>query len=120
MKTTKLFLVSGSLCGPQRCEVNLEMACSPLFGKRLLGERNGSGVTRLLSPSLESSLTVNLGNPLSSLEGVCLSSFLVVWNAVHRSSSVHFSCTRTSPRSLVKRFCVSLLTAIGRLFSPWT
>ncbi|MEE6524904.1 hypothetical protein FKM82_024630 [Ascaphus truei] len=96
------------------------MAGSLLFGRRLFGEWNGSGVTQLPGPSLESSLTVNLGNPLSSLDGVCLSSSLVVWNAVHRRSSVHSSCTRTSPRSLVKRFCVSLLTAIRRLFSPWT
>ncbi|MEE6526254.1 hypothetical protein FKM82_026778 [Ascaphus truei] len=120
MKATKLLLVSGSLCRSQRCQVNLEMVCSPLFGKRLLGERNGSGFTQLPGPSLESSFVVNLGNPLSSLDGVCLSLSLVVWNAVHRRSSVRFSCTRTFPRNLVKRFCVSLLTALRRLFSPWT
>ncbi|MEE6526115.1 hypothetical protein FKM82_026546 [Ascaphus truei] len=96
------------------------MACSPLLGRRLLGERNGSGFTQLPGPCLTSSLTVNLRNPLFAINGFCLSSSLVVWNAVHPTSSVHSSCTRTSPRILVIRLCVSLLTAIGRLFSPWT
>ncbi|MEE6511758.1 hypothetical protein FKM82_018521 [Ascaphus truei] len=118
MKATKLVLVPGSLCRSQRCEVNLEMACSPLFGRRPLGERNGSGSTQLPGPSLTSSLTVNIRNPLSPIDGVCLSSSLVVWNAVHPKSLVHSSCKRTSPRILVICLCVSLLTALRRFFSP--
>ncbi|MEE6475019.1 hypothetical protein FKM82_010578 [Ascaphus truei] len=91
------------------------MACSPLFGKRLLGEQNGSGFAQLPGPFLSSSLTVDIRNSPSPINGVCLSSSFVVWNAVHPKSLVHSSCKRTFPRILV---VLSLDMTKNSLFCP--
>ncbi|MEE6524517.1 hypothetical protein FKM82_024042 [Ascaphus truei] len=97
MKATKCSLVSGFLCRLRRSEASLDIAWSLLFGRRLLGERKGSGATQLPNLSLKSSLSINLKNSLSSIDGACLSSSFVVWNTVIPRSLGYFLATGASP-----------------------
>ncbi len=70
INSTKCSLISDFLHRVWQRELKGLRACSLLFGRRCLGEQKGRGATQLLVSSMNSSLSINWMNCLSSTEGV--------------------------------------------------